>query len=160
MADERYRAKGEPLARGLGWLSVGLGLFALGAPRRVGRLIGAGDDRATRTMLRAVGVRELASGVGILTQHRPAELLLARAAGDVMDWALLGAAASARHTDRGRLAVAATAVAGIAVLDVVAARDVSVDRRLVLPRRRPPRSTGRRDEARAAPASGAQDVMR
>ncbi len=134
MAEERYRARGEGLATGLGWLSVGLGVAALTAPRKIGRLIGASDTATTRALLRTVGLREIASGVGILTQHRPAGLLWARAAGDAMDLALLGAAATSERADKGRLAAAAITVAGIAALDVLAGRNLSVDHRLLLPR--------------------------
>ena len=82
----------ERLASFLGWFSIGLGLTQVLAPRRFARFIGVrGDDDELR-LVRLVGLRELASGVGILTRPRPAGWLWARVAGDVMDLALLGSA--------------------------------------------------------------------
>src|SRR4051812_12484667 len=62
----------EPLATALGWFSLGLGLAQVLAPGAVADMIGVGADDTTRTVMRAVGVRELASGVAILSQPRPA----------------------------------------------------------------------------------------
>jgi uncharacterized membrane protein len=108
----------ERLARGLGWFSIGLGLAAVAAPRYVSRLVGVRDDGNTRAVLRAVGLREIVTGVGILTQRRPAGWLWARAGGDVMDLALLGLALKSDGASRPRVAAAAAAVVGIMALDV------------------------------------------
>ena len=77
-------------------------------PRYVSRLIGVRDDGNTRTVLRAVGLREILTGVGILTQRRPAGWLWARAGGDVMDLALLGSALKSGPASRPRVAAAAS----------------------------------------------------
>jgi uncharacterized membrane protein len=108
----------ERLARGLGWFSIGLGLAQLVAPRRLTQLIGIPDGDATRAVLRAVGLREIVTGVGILSRGRPAGWLWARAGGDVMDLALLGSALKSDRADRPRVAAAAAAVIGIMALDV------------------------------------------
>jgi uncharacterized membrane protein len=108
----------ERLARGLGWFSIGLGLAQLVAPRRLARLIGVPDDGETRAVLRAVGLREIVTGVGILTQRRPAGWLWARAGGDVMDLALLGSAFKSDHASRPKIAAAAAAVIGVMALDL------------------------------------------
>jgi uncharacterized membrane protein len=91
-ADSPARAHAlERRAVGLGWFSIGLGLADLLAPRQMARLIGADeDDATTRAVLMGVGVRELACGVGLLSQSRPALWSWARLAGDAMDLALLG----------------------------------------------------------------------
>src|SRR5437867_1431340 len=112
----------EGLARALGWFSIGLGVAELVAPRGIARMIGVRDHRI---LLRAVGLREMASGVGILTQRRPAGWLWARVVGDVMDLALVGAAFRSPRARRGRLALATAAVAGVTALDVVASRRLS-----------------------------------
>src|SRR5215213_10148653 len=74
----------EQLAKALGWFSIGLGLAQLAAPGEVARFIGVHDDRDTRKLMRGVGLRELTSGLGILTQPRPAGWLWARVGGDAM----------------------------------------------------------------------------
>src|ERR1700736_6532367 len=78
------------LAGCLGWLSVGLGLAALLAPRKMGELTGLGEGR--HALIRAVGARELASGAGLLTQTRKTPWLWSRVVGDAMDLAVLGLA--------------------------------------------------------------------
>jgi hypothetical protein len=100
-------------ARGLGLFSVGLGLTQLMAPRWLGETTGVGDYR---TLMRTLGARELASGIGVLARRRPAGPLWARLAGDVVDVALLGWALwkSAR---RGRVATALAMVLGVGLLD-------------------------------------------
>jgi uncharacterized membrane protein len=110
---------GEGLAEALGWFSIGLGLAELLAPRRVAHLIGINDGDARATLL-AVGLREIASGIGILTQPRSAGWLWARAGGDVMDLALLGSALNSNRNDPNRIAGAITVAVGAAALDVYA----------------------------------------
>jgi uncharacterized membrane protein len=110
----------ERVARGLGWLSIGLGLAQIAAPGRVARMIGVGDDDAIRNTMVAIGVREIASGVGILARERPAGPVWTRVGGDVMDLALLGRALRSDDGQRNRLAAATAAVVGLTLLDVVA----------------------------------------
>src|SRR3954470_8442295 len=57
------------LARGLGWFSIGLGLAEVLAPGGLAKMIGVPERRA---VFRALGFREIASGVAILTQTQPA----------------------------------------------------------------------------------------
>lgn len=115
----------ERLAKGLGWFSIGLGVPQVLAPGRVNRLIGVEDSRRNRMVMRAMGVRELAGAPGILDRPRPAGFLLARVAGDVLDLSLLGAALGAQRNRRVRVAAATAAVAGVAVLDVIASATTS-----------------------------------
>jgi uncharacterized membrane protein len=107
------------LAVGLGWFSIGLGLAELIAPRALSRLIGA---RNRPLLLALLGLRELASGIGILQQRRPAGWLWSRVAGDVMDLSLLGAALAYDEAKTTKVGAAAAAVLGVAVLDVISAR--------------------------------------
>lgn len=114
------------LAKALAWFSIGLGVAQLLAPRRMSRAVGVAD----RPMLwRAIGAREIASGVGILTQRRSAGWLWSRVAGDMMDLALLGTAANTPGAQRSRVAVATAAVAGITVLDVMSSMQQSQARK-------------------------------
>jgi uncharacterized membrane protein len=107
------------LVQTLGWFSVGLGIAQLLAPRRVSRAIGIGEHP---NLMRAIGTREIASGVGILTRRKPTGWLWSRVAGDAMDMALLGAAARSNRsnaTRRDRIGLAGAAVAGIAAIDLL-----------------------------------------
>ena len=62
---------GERLAKALGVFSVGLGLAQVLAPHGVARAIGLEDDEdENRRTMRALGVREIATGVGLLTRSR------------------------------------------------------------------------------------------
>jgi uncharacterized membrane protein len=110
----------ESINRSLALFSLGLGLTQLLAPRALGRAIGVGDDRAT--VMRLCGVREIASGVGMLSGRAPAAFAMARVLGDAMDLALLGASLTSPRANRNRIAAAATAVAGVAALDVYASK--------------------------------------
>jgi uncharacterized membrane protein len=107
------------LDRSLGWFSVGLGMAELLAPRTVGRMIGVGDQS---TVLRMCGVREIVSGVGLLSGRAPAAFAMSRVVGDVMDLALLGASMRSPDANPARVAATATAVAGVAALDLYASK--------------------------------------
>ncbi len=129
VSTRRPRDTTERRAVGLGWLSVGLGLVQLVAPRGIARLIGASDSVFARATMRAVGLRELSTGVGILMQPRPNALLWARVAGDLVDLGLLTAQFATSKHGTARLGLATVAVAGVAALDAKAALDVTRARR-------------------------------
>ena len=118
-------AQSERLATGLGWFSIGLGVAELVAPRAVARGIGLKGRGPTPTLTRLCGLRELAAGVGILSERRPATWVWSRVVGDVMDLALLAAGFAGRGTNRGRLAVATAAVAGVTVVDALCAQQLT-----------------------------------
>lgn len=107
----------QQLNQALGWFSIGLGLVEILAPRELGRLIGAGNHP---TVMRLCGVREIASGIGLLSKRAPATAAASRLAGDAMDMALLGAAFTTPGAQPGRLALAATTVLGVAAVDAYA----------------------------------------
>jgi uncharacterized membrane protein len=115
----------ERLANGLGWFSIGLGLAQVLTPGGVARLIGVSDDSGNRSLMRAMGMREIAMGVGILSRSRPAGWLKARVAGDMVDLSLLGAAFMSDDTQKGRVAFATAAVAGVTALDVLCSQRLS-----------------------------------
>ena len=115
-------ADAERLARGLGWFSIGLGIAQIAAPRAFGRLIGVGDHTA---VLRTIGMREIASGIGALTERNPAPAIWSRVAGDAMDLSLLGLALTSPNNDRDRVAAATAAVAGITALDTFCAQKLT-----------------------------------
>src|SRR5918999_3832330 len=115
----------ERLANGLGWFSIGLGLAQILSPGGVARLIGVSDDATSRSLMRAIGIREIATGIGILTRPRPARWVKARIGGDMMDLSLLGAALQSNETQRARIAFATAAVAGVTALDVMCSQRLS-----------------------------------
>ncbi len=109
----------DKLAIGLGWFSVGLGLLEGLVPSAISTLTGTQQNTV---VTQGLGVRELASGVGILAQEKERKRWLwSRVAGDAMDLALLGRALLAKQNDKTKVTMAMAAVAGVAVLDVIAA---------------------------------------
>lgn len=113
------------LAKGLGWFSVALGLAEVLAPRSVARFIGVGDDETNCRVLQGMGLREMAAGLGIVTQNRPdAGWLWARVGGDAIDLSLLGLALASDRNRRERLAGATAAVVGVTALDALCARQL------------------------------------
>ena len=119
----------ERVATGLGWFSIGLGLVQLLAPRALSRTIGRPGNGRDVWIQRFVGLRELTAGVAILRRPRPAEWVWSRVAGDTMDLALLGAGFASKKSDKNRLAAATAAVAGIAVLDLYDAMQLTRKKR-------------------------------
>jgi len=95
------------------------------APRAVARTIGAEDSPPNLAVLRAAGLRELSSGLGLLGGGNQAGWLRARVGGDVMDVALLGAAFSSPRANRLRLAGAVGAVLGVTALDMLSSQRAS-----------------------------------
>jgi uncharacterized membrane protein len=122
---QRQSDSKDAIAQGLGWFSVGLGAVQVTAPRALAKLIGirSGGNPA---LMRAMGVREIATGVGILARPRPAAWLWARVAGDALDLGLLGASAAAGDDVRKRrLFGAIAAVAGVTAPDALEAMRLS-----------------------------------
>jgi uncharacterized membrane protein len=115
----RVKPNEDRLADGLGWFSIGLGLVELLAPRAIGRAAGIACNPG---LVQVMGLREIATGIGLLTQARRSEWLWARVAGDGLDAAALAVAAVRPDARRGRALAAGVAVAGIAALDVYASR--------------------------------------
>jgi uncharacterized membrane protein len=118
-------ARADPVARGLGVFSLALGLPQVLAPGRMNRMIGVKDDASSRLWMRVVGMREIAAGVGIFSERRPAEWIWARVAGDTMDLALLGSALRSKSEHPGRILAATGAVIGAFAADLVDSRRLS-----------------------------------
>lgn len=118
-AHSRLRLDDRQLAQALGWLSIGLGLAELFAPRALGRAIGVGEHPV---VLRLLGLREIVSGLGLLSERAPGRWAWSRVAGDAMDLALLGAALRSADAEPRRIALAAGAALGATVLDVYASQ--------------------------------------
>jgi uncharacterized membrane protein len=70
-------------------------------------------------------MRELASGIGILTRPRSTGWVWTRVGGDVMDLAALGRAFNSPRSNRNRVAAATAAVVGVTLLDVLTGQELS-----------------------------------
>lgn len=106
----------DPLARGLGWLSIGLGITDIALGGSIARSIGL---KGKKWLVRGYGAREVATGVGILASENPTPWIWARIAGDGLDLATI-APSMGRHGRKGvNAAIAFAMVAGVTALDVL-----------------------------------------
>jgi hypothetical protein len=112
--------------RVLGLLSIGLGVVAVAAPRRVSSTLGLQADEEA---VSAFGAREIASGAGLLSPVKPGPWFWMRVGGDVMDLAALGRALGKDNPRRHIAAAVAATVAAIGVIDVIMAVEALVDKR-------------------------------
>jgi len=119
MATVSIRARDkDPLAQFLGWFSLALGTAQVSAPRAMCKIIGAQGKGSSPLLMRAMGVREITQGLGILVRPRPTGWLWSRVAGDALDLALLGLTAAKNPERRGRTAFAIANVVGVTAPDV------------------------------------------
>jgi hypothetical protein len=104
------------LAQGLGWFSIALGVAEVLAPHRVTRATGLhGHER----LVSSYGVREIVTGIGLLTAKDPTPWVWGRVGGDALDLGTL--AAGVAGPERERSGVAFLMTLGIAALDVACA---------------------------------------
>lgn len=106
------------LARSIGWLSLGMGLTLL-APAKAARLFGLGDRPL---LMCAIGVRDLAIGLGLLGRRNRASWLRAQALADVADATLVGAGVLSGAFARGRGATWLVVALGSGCLSTFLAR--------------------------------------
>lgn len=121
----------EQVARGLAWFSIGIGVAHILAPRVMARLTGV---PVPPLVMIACGVRELACGVGILTQDEAAPWIRARISGDAVDMAGLACGALVPGADVKRIAINTAVVAGITAIDVYCARELGIHGQRAAPR--------------------------
>jgi len=106
---------------GFGVFSLVLGALPLLAPERVARGVGLRPGPTALRLLRAVGVRELVVGSGLITRRTPA-WLWARVAQDAMDVPLAAVTtATKRGEGRVRMARATAFLVAVTAADVAAA---------------------------------------
>lgn len=110
-------------AKGLGLFSIALGLTEVLAPGQLAGMIGLKDKY--RPYLPLLGAREIASGIAIMKSEKPTAAVWSRVGGDAIDLAFLGAAMTDKGTNKTRLGVAVAAVAGVTLLDLLAAKKLS-----------------------------------
>jgi hypothetical protein len=90
----------------LGLTSLAIGLTELFFPHKIEQTLGISNSQNTG-ILRVLGVRELAHGFDLLTHDNPTPGLVARAAGDLLDSAVLAAAAKKSRNPTGFLTILA-----------------------------------------------------
>jgi hypothetical protein len=112
----------DTLARGLGVFSIALGLMELAAARPLARTLGM---RGNEKLIRAYGLREIATGVGILAAKDPTPWIWGRVAGDALDLATLATGLEGDNRRKDNVVLALTAVAGVTALDVYCATALS-----------------------------------
>jgi hypothetical protein len=105
-------------ARALGWFSIGLGLAELLAPRAMARVTGLAGRT---TLMRAYGLREIATGIGLLASDNPRPWLWARVAGDALDALTLASGSGRSNPLAGHVSRAMKVAAAVGALDVAAA---------------------------------------
>jgi hypothetical protein len=108
------------LAKGLGWMGIGFGLTEMLAPQWLAGQIGVTENR--NTLIRAMGAREVATGVAVLMQDRPTTGMRARVAGDAMDISLLAAALRSPRNEKSHVLRALAMTLGATQMDAMCAR--------------------------------------
>lgn len=114
----RTRFTAARLGVALGWVGVGIGIAELLAPRALAHTTGL---PSRPRLIRAMGVREIVTGAGLLMKPHQSGWRWSRVAGDMLDLSLL-AWISRNHPNR-RLTGMAALVAGLTALDMLAAYD-------------------------------------
>jgi hypothetical protein len=104
------------MARGLGWFSIGLGLAELLAPRALTRGLGM---EGNEQIVQAYGVREIATGIGILSSNQPAPWIWGRVGGDALDLAALATGLQQDNPKKDNVELALVSVAGVTALHIV-----------------------------------------
>jgi hypothetical protein len=100
----------------LGWFSIGLGLAEVLAPRALTRGLGI---EGNEQLVQVYGLREIATGIGILSSDQPARWIWGRVGGDALDLATLAGGLQPENSRKENVQVALAAVAGVTALDVV-----------------------------------------
>lgn len=113
---QRPMAEVQPsqVATALGWFSIGLGAVELLAAGGLARTFGM---RGRENLIRGFGLREIGTGIGLLTARDPAPWLWGRVGGDALDIATLAAQVTPGNRRRGSAVAALGMVAGVAALD-------------------------------------------
>lgn len=110
------------IAQALGWFSIGLGALEILAPRKMARTFGMPRSRG---VLAGYGVREIASGVGLLWAKDRRPWIWSRVGGDALDVATLATGLGASNPRRGTTGLAMAMALGVTVLDIFCAARLS-----------------------------------
>ena len=110
----------DQMATGLGYFSIALGAAELIAPNAISRAAGL---EGYRGLVRAYGVREIATGLAILASHDATPWVWGRVAGDAIDLATV--AAGAKKLTKTNTLIALGMLAGVTALDIFCASRLS-----------------------------------
>ncbi len=108
--------KTKKVARALGWFSIALGSAEALMPQKIASALGMPRHAG---LVRAFGLREIGTGIGLLSQPVKAPWLWARVAGDALDVAVLYAAFRSAPEKRPQVKAALASVLGVTVIDAV-----------------------------------------
>ncbi|WP_262927236.1 hypothetical protein [Phytohalomonas tamaricis] len=108
----------DKLARGIGWFSVGMGLFELFAPRTLTHALGM---EGKETLVRACGMRQIISGIGALSDN-PTPAIWSRVGGDALDIAALTPGLRDENPQKHNVELAMTFVAVTCAADLYCAQ--------------------------------------
>jgi hypothetical protein len=112
-----YSPKDLAFARGLGWLSIGLGLIDTFGRRGVARKTGLPNE----PLIALYGLREIISGIGLVAARDPMPWVWARVGGDALDLGTLAAGVSERNPERNGALAGLLMVVGITAIDLALA---------------------------------------
>jgi len=112
-----YGTKEIVLARGLGLLSIGLGLIDTFGRRSVARKTGLPNE----PLIALYGLREIVSGIGLVVARDPMPWVWARVGGDALDLGTLATGVSPRNTERNGALAGLLMVAALTAVDVALA---------------------------------------
>lgn len=107
------------LARGIGWLSVVVGLGLVVAPTSGTRRFGMGDRP---TLGRVMGVRDLVVGAGLLRGKETRTWLVARGINDALDAAIVLGGMVSGDFPRDRAPVGLAVATSLSVVSLLLAR--------------------------------------
>jgi hypothetical protein len=105
------------LARALGVLSIGLGLVDVFARRAVSEKSGVRNE----ALVGLCGLREIATGIGLLAARDPVIWVWARVGGDALDMGTLASGITPRNPRRNGALAGLLMVAAVTVLDLALA---------------------------------------
>lgn len=129
MGDDGHR-----FARGLGWMSIGLGIMELWKNQQLSQTLGTGGEGRVYQLY---GLREIGTGIGLLASRNPMPWVWARVAGDLLDMATLAPELRPGNSQRKAAAAATAVVAGAALADLACAIQETKQSRRMEARRLP-----------------------
>jgi hypothetical protein len=115
----------DTMSRRLGWFSLGLGMAELLAAEQITRALGMEGKEG---LVRAYGVREIASGMTCLSTEAPIGVW-SRVAGDALDIATLMTAYNDNNPKKHNVTGALVAIAGITLMDLWTAQALTMRHR-------------------------------